>query len=355
MSNSNTRPLWETIPNAIRWFNYRYSLPKVWRSSCAIILGLKRVGTAEKSLVITGSISEDYARVWLFFAQKALDARQWNFVVVDSAGDMDARKFQGCEVVRFVNLYHGQKIDILLRRLLRAKDVFLCDDDKYVQQDVTPFIALLEDPQTLVVSLSPRFWWKFRIDGKEYLPMGSYGIILNSAKWLEHDLRLQSPAKLTSPYRIFMSDAKPQTRYNTADYANEQMLLQGYTVVTLPDSATLLGFDGLSAPRILLIKYGKAYVKEALARAEHYRDGSINGAVLKAMYGIVKFEHLYRTIFQEEPRFVSGFSETELSEVLENNTQLDSDQKTKAMTYFHDIDIVYQRLVDKVVSLDSGV
>jgi hypothetical protein len=346
MLTSNIRPVWETIPRAIRWFNYSYSLPRVWLSSCRVMLGCRRVGTSDKPLAITGSISEDYARLWLFFAQRSLNPRQWDFLIIDSAGDMDPRKFQGCRVVRFLNLYHGRKIDLLLRRLLRAEIVFLCDDDKYILQDVTPLVAHLDDPQTPVVSLSPRSWWKFRINGVEFLPMGSYALILKRSEWLRLALRLQSPANLTSPYKVFMPAAKPQTRYDTADYANEQLLLGGYSVVTLPDSPAVLGFDGLSAPRILLMKYGKAYVKEALLQAEHYRDGSTNGAVIKAMYAIVKLECLYRTIFQEEPRLSSGFSEAELREIVESNTHLDREQRARALAYFQQIDGIYQTLTD---------
>jgi hypothetical protein len=349
MSNHNIRPVWETKPKAIRWFNYSYSLPRVWLSSCKIMLGVKRIGTPERPLVITSSISEDYARLWLYFAQHALDPRQWDFLIIDSAGDMNSRKFPGCRVVRFLNLYHGRKIDILLRHLLRAEIVFLCDDDKYILQDVTPFVAHLADPRTPVVSLSPRSWWKFRIDREEFLPMGSYALVLKRSEWLGQGLRLQSPANLTSPYKVFMPSAKPQTRYDTADYANEQLLLRGFTVVTLPDTRAILGFDGLSAPRILLVKYGRTYVREALLQAEHYRDGSSNGSVMKAMYGIVKMEHLYRAIFHEEPRFSSGFSETELCEIVESNPHPDTEQKTEILAYFQQIDGVCQTLMDRLI------
>ena len=300
MATDTFRPARDTIPRAIRWFSYSYSLPKTWLSTCKVMLGFKKVGTSEKPLVVTSSISEDYARLWLFFAQQALDPRRWDFLTIDSAGDMDSRKFQGCTVVRFLNLYQGRKTDLLLRRLFRAEIVFLCDDDNYILQDVMPFAARLDGPQTPVVSLSPRSWWKFRINGEEFLPMGSYALVLRRSKWLRQGLRLQSPANLTSPYKVFMSGAKPQTGYDTADYANEQLLLGGYTVVTLPETRAILGFDGLRAPRILLLKYGKAYVKEVLLQAEHYRDGSTNGAVMKAKYAIVKLERLCRAIFRED-------------------------------------------------------
>jgi len=154
MSHNNIRPVWETTSQAIRWFSYSYSLPNVWLSICKIMLGLKRIGTSEKPLVITGSISEVYARLWLFFAQQALDPRQWGSLNIDSAGDVDSRKSTGCGVVRCLNLYHGREIGILPRHLLRAETVFLCDDDKYILQDVIPFVTYLDDPQTPGVSLS---------------------------------------------------------------------------------------------------------------------------------------------------------------------------------------------------------
>ena len=108
-----------------------------------------------------------------FFAQKVLSPQQWYFLVVDSTGDMRPEQFPQCAVIRFLNLYHGQKVDILLRRLVRAKIVFLCDDDKYILLDVMPFATGLNELQTPVVSLSPRTWWKFHIQGQEFLPMGS--------------------------------------------------------------------------------------------------------------------------------------------------------------------------------------
>jgi hypothetical protein len=126
-----------------------------------------------------------------------------------------------------------------------------------------------------------------------------------------------------------MSNAKPQAGYDTADYANEQLLLNGFTVVTLPGTEAILSFSGLSAPRILLMKYGKTYMKNALLQAEHYRNGSANGSVLKALYGIVKVEHLYGAIFHEEPRFSSGFSEAELCQIVESIIHLDQEQKNR--------------------------
>jgi hypothetical protein len=348
MSNNIPPPVWETIPKAVRWFNYAYSLPKVLLSSSKVMLGLTHVGKTNKPLVVTSSIAEDFARLWLHFAQKTLDPRQWDFLIIDSAGSMDTAKFPGCAVIRFVNVYHGQKIDIILRRAVSAEIVFLCDDDKYIIRDVMPFIPYLDHPLTPVVSLSPRTGWKFRINGEEFLPMGSYALVLRRSKWIQQDLRLQSPAKATSRHKIFMPATKPQNSYDTADYTNEQLLLHGYKVVTLPDARATLGFDGLSAPKILLMRYGKDYVRNALVQAEHYRPNSTNAAVMRAMYGMVKVEHLYRAIFGEEPRFLSGFSEAELREIIESNSRLDAEQRAITLEYFQKLDSIVHSLLNGV-------
>jgi hypothetical protein len=179
--------------------------------------------------------------------------------------------------------------------------------------------------------------------------MGSDALILKRSEWLRQGLRFRSPVNLTSPYKVFMPDAKRKPGYDTGDYANEQLLLRGYTVVTVPDTRAIRGFVGMSAPRLLLMKYGKAYVTDALLQAEHYRDGSTNGTVMKAMYTLVRIEHLYRTIFQEEPRLSSGFSETELREIVESNTHLDTEQKANVLADFRRIDAVYQTLMGKPI------
>ena len=64
----------------------------------------------------------------------------------------------------------------------------------------------------------------------------------------------------------------------------------------------LTGFDGLTAPRVLLMKYGKKYVKQALSSADHLREETMNGGTIRGIYGNIKVERLYREIFDEAPR-----------------------------------------------------
>jgi len=47
---------------------------------------------------------------------------------------------------------------------------------------------------------------------------------------------------------------------------NEQLLLSGYNVAILSDAEYVLGFKGLSDKRMLLMKCGKTYVKQASSK-----------------------------------------------------------------------------------------
>lgn len=342
-----TQPVWVALPRAIRWFNYQYSLPKVWLPSVKVLAGLERLENQDRPLVMTCSISEDYARLWLHCAQRSLGTGAWHFVIIDSAGDMDASLFPDCQVIRFLNIYHGKKMDRLLRNTLEVEHIFLCDDDKYILPPAAQALSYFDDPMTAVVSLAPRSWWSFRINEQDYLPMGSYALMFRRSIWRKEGLTFQSPTHLESQYRVFPPGVKQQPHYDTADYANERLLLAGYRVVTLADQEPLMvpGFDGMSGRRILLLKYGKAYVKQALSETQHFQEGSGNWAAIVSMYGIVKFERLYHHVFHTPPRLISGFSEDELLTIVERNPHPTQSQKERVFAYFETLNATYQRVL----------
>lgn len=339
-------PLWIAVPKAIRRFNLYHSLPRVWISTLFTVLGLSKLRLqSSKVLVLTCSISQDYARVWYHFAQKYLPRDHFEFLIVDSSGDFDPTLFSGCNLLRFANFYHGKKIDFLINRYLMSDLIFLCDDDKYPVSNISYLLDQFADPKVAAISLNPRSWYRFRIGEQDYLPMGSYSLIFRRSIFLKHNLRFR-PYKARSPYKVFPPTVKPQPSYDTADFANEKLLLLGYKIITFDDKEFVIGFDGLSAPRILLMKRGKDYTKKALLNARHFKEGSINGAVLRALYGIVKFEKLYIAIFNEPPKFLSGFSEEELVEIVEKHPELGELDKQNLLNYFHRLESIYRRLVE---------
>ncbi len=333
---------------AIKWFNYWYSLRKVWLSSLKVLAGFTKIGDPERPIVMTYSISEDYARVWFYFAQKALGQNNWDFLIIDSSGEIEPSKFEGCYIIRFLNLYHGKKVDILLRKILQSEIIFLCDDDKYILTEVSEYFQYFQDPKTPVVSLSPRSWWKFKIGTQEFLPMGSYALMFKRSFFLEHQLRFQPPRNSKSTLKVFPPGTKHQLAHDTADYANEKLLLAGYNIITLPDNDSILGFSGLSTRRILLLKYGKEFLKQALSQAKHYREGSGNRGAIRSLYGIVKLEQLYQKIFKTPPRLLSGFSEDELYRIVENNPNITRQQKEDVISCFKHVESTYRELLGHI-------
>lgn len=343
------KPIWEVAPKAVRWFNWQYSLPRVMLPGIYTAFGLKRIGDPERPIALTCSISEDYARLWLYFARKSLDPHKWDFLIIDSAGEMDPAKFQGGQVIRFFNIAHGLKVDFFLRKILKAELVFLCDDDMYLLKDVAKPLAYLENPDTPIVSLFPRNWWKFNINGQEYAPMGSFALLFKRRFLLEHHLKFQSPKGPGSPYKVMLPGSHSKLQhYDTADYMNEQLLLAGYRVMSVTEEQYVLGFKGLSDKRMLLMRYGSDYIRQALLEAKHYKKDSMNAINMLAMYSIVKFERLYRTIFQEEPKVASTFSEEALRQVVAQNLHADPQQKHLVQQDFDGLDETYNTLIRNI-------
>lgn len=176
--------------------------------------------------------------------------------------------------------------------------------------------------------------------------MGSYAVLFKKNIFLDRQLRFQSPPDVKSQFKVFPSGVKPQPGYDTADYANERLLLLGYNVVTLPNNDYILGFDGLSGRRILLLKYGKVYIKQALLEAKHYQEGTTNWGTIRSLYGVVKLEHLYRQIFHTPPQVLSGFSEGELRDIVERNPHVHRDQKEHVFSCFEQLESTYRKLVN---------
>lgn len=333
---------------AVRWFQWRYSMPKVAMSTLRGIFGWQRIGTSDKPLVMTCSISEDYARAWLFFLRQRLAEKDWDVMILDSAGDMNTAKLKGSSVIRLFNWHHGVKIDMALRKMIQTDTVFLCDDDMYLMKNLTTPLELLQESHTPIVSLFPRDWWTFDIQGQQFLPMGSFALLFKRQVLLQQQLKFASPTGLTSPYRVMEPGVKPRWNYDTADYMNEQLLLKGFTIPVLTKEQYVLGFKGLSDPRKLLMKYGKREVEVALQTVNHYKKGSVNGAILRSIYSIVKFEQLYQALFREKPAMVSGFTEQELRKIIKEHSRIDSEDKRGVNQFFDEMDEVYKRLINNI-------
>ena len=145
---------------------------------------------------------------------------------------------------------------------------------------------------------------------------------------------------------MFATGVKQQPGYDTGDYANEKMLLAGYHVETVHEQNITLGFDGLSGRIPLYLKYEKHYLTQVLLEAKHFRSSSSNGNVIRAMYGHLQAEKLYRKIFREEPKFTLKFSKKELLDILEKNPNLETKARDQIRTYFKKMEETYTKLIE---------
>lgn len=334
-------PLYVSVPKALRNFKLR-SMPRTALSTIAVLSGVKKSGS-DKNVALTFSISEDYARVWLHFAKKNLPGNAWDFVIVDCAGDMDPKKFHGADLVKFANISHGKKIDVFLYKYLKAPIVFLCDDDKYILSDLAPAVHELDNPRVAAVSLSPRDWYKVNVNGKEFFPMGSYAVMLKRDIITGNKLSFQSVNKEFKS-RVVEPGIKKPFGYDCADYANEQLLKLGYEIITDKYRDYVLGFDGLSTPRVFLIEFGKKFVLDSLSNISHYKKGSTNGVIARVLYGITKFEELFRHIFKTEPKFSSGLDPEKLRNCIQKNMRANEIDKEEVLSYYNEIESLCNRL-----------
>ncbi len=330
-----TLPLWVAAPRAFLYFNIFKSFPRTFLPSFGLFMRRSLGGSRARPVMLVFSISPDQLRVWYFFAKRQFDFSDWRLMIVDSSGLADPADFPLAEVFRFLNLYHGRKIDFFLRRI-PAATVMVCDDDKYFLRGAGPEQALLADPSVAAVSLSPRSSYYFQIGGMRHEPMGSYALLFKRDVFMKECLRFQSPRRAVSSYKGFPENAKRQRGYDTADYANERLLLAGYRIPST--EGAVAGFDGLSSSLVLSSLYPKARIAAMLAGAGHYRAASINGAVIRSLYCRARFENLFYGIFGVPPSFSAGFSDGELRLIAAANPSVSPSQKEEFREYCNGID-----------------
>ena len=338
----NMMPIYVSAPRAVRRFALQ-SLPRTAFSTLLVLAGLKK-SRSSKKVALTFSISEDYARLWHYFAHKNLPQSEWDIVIVDCAGSMNPQYFEDAEIIKFANRAHGKKIDTFLYKYLKSSIVFLCDDDKYIISDVSPAVHELEKPKIAAVSLSPRDWSTFKVGGVEHSLMGTYSLLMKRDVIVNNSLSFQS-VKRDFKNRIVQEGAKKPFGYDTADFANERLIEMGYEIITDKYHDTVLGFDGLSTPRILLMSYGKQYVLNALAQVNHYKRGSLNGVMARVLFGVVQFEILFRHIFKTDPAFSSRLTKQELVNAIEGNSKTSEMEKQDVLSDYSTIEEICRQLI----------
>jgi hypothetical protein len=135
----------------------------------------------------------------------------------------------GVRVFPLLNHPHGIKLDLFIQRICCAPYVVVTDDDVFWMSEKPLRWALAEfeaDERVAVVSLMPRDTASSVLEGKVPQPMGSFCLVIRRDLWIKEGLSfriVQPPA--SEGYGWF---------YDTADFANVELLKRGYRVVIAP-------------------------------------------------------------------------------------------------------------------------
>ncbi|PKN92351.1 MAG: hypothetical protein CVU44_14520 [Chloroflexi bacterium HGW-Chloroflexi-6] len=174
---------------------------------------------------------------------------------------------QSWVVKHLLNYSHGQKSDLFFLKVCKSEYVVVCDDD-VLWLDSTPIEwalqQMMSDPKVAVVSLLPRGRFQWAIDGKSYQPMGSYCLVVRRSIWQKENLPFLSiPGPSINPQSY-------KGEYDTADYANVELIKRGYRVVIAPDNIRehIIGLKGISSAIMDIHKHKAGILSEISIPAE---------------------------------------------------------------------------------------
>jgi hypothetical protein len=258
-------------------------------------------------------------RVWHHFARRYTDPSSVDIVIYDCGSRLHDKHFSNALIKRHPNVDHGRKIDHCIGRIIKTPLVFLSDDDSFILNDETePFAAhaLLSEAKAAVLSYKPREWWSFSINGRSYPTMGSYSLVFKADVIRDEELSFRAQPTDNPAIR------NGSGYYDTADYANEQLLLRGYEVlVPEPEvrgkmvrsySAVSSGFVNFASRRWKTYHLTKT-------RSGWSRIIERDARKMEWACGVAATMSLYRLVFGEEPQFNDFFNYDDLEEMANRN------------------------------------
>jgi hypothetical protein len=270
-----------------------------------------------RTTLFTCSIYPDLTRIWHHFARRYTDPSSVEIMIYDCGSRLRKEHFPDATIRRHPNVEHGKKIDHCIGSSIRTPLVFLSDDDSFIlNQETEPLAAhaLLSKAKAAGLSYKPRGWWTLDINGCSHPVMGSYSLVFKADV-----IRKEKLSFRTRP------TGNPAIRngsgyYDTADYANEQLLLRGYEVmVPEPEvrgkmvrsyAAVSNGFVNFARRRW----YSKSYLLTR-HRSDWSKIIQVDTRKMEWACGVAATIELYRRIFAEEPQFNDFFVYDDLEEL----------------------------------------
>jgi hypothetical protein len=204
---------------------------------------------------LTFSVVPRMTAIWAAFIHRAITSSTKRVIVGDCSGGFHRARQPGLEatVIPFLNYGHGQKLDIFMQKVCQAEYVVVSDDDVFWLDNVPwdwVMASFEANSRLAIASLVPRERFRWNINGEFRQPMGSYCLVLRREIWLRENLSFKQVA-LPSP-----NPKSYKGQYDTADFANLELLRRGYEVVVAPPEirSHLAVFKGLSSGLVRIQK-----------------------------------------------------------------------------------------------------
>lgn len=286
--------------------------------------------------LITFTIHPDLARVWHFFATRSLrGCPEVQIVIVDCSGRLDNSHFPQTVVVPFCNFSHARKVDFFYTYLIEGPYVWLCDDDVMIigsESFLRAYKELRTNDDLAVVSFCPR-GWSIPVEGQLHKAMGTYSILFSRNVFMREGLSF-SPFQSDRP-----EIGRIKGYYDTADFANEQLLRKGYRVLTDGYESDQIGFVGTSTSMLKCL--------QTPSRQEEYIARMIDRRPQTAAYHLVglfcnwKIVQLFRHIFSRDPLW---YPPVEPNALLRYTERLPEAERAQALALFERYEENYDRL-----------
>lgn len=204
---------------------------------------------------VTFSVIPNLTRLWARLMHGAIPDNRARLCVGDCSGGFGKLPAleTPIEIFPLLNYLQGFKLDLFMEKVLTSEYVVVSDDD-VMWLDPVPWQWAMEqfaaDERLAVVSLVPRERFRWEVNGRSHQPMGSYCLIVRSSIWRRERLSFEAVRKPSPNPKSFGGN------YDTADYANLELINKGYCVAVAPPEirAHLVAFKGISSGLIRVQK-----------------------------------------------------------------------------------------------------
>jgi len=283
--------------------------------------------------VLTFSIHPDLARIWYHYALKNVRADEAQIIIVDCSGQINPRLFEKATIMRSWNYSHSEKIDHMIKEHITTRFVWLSDDDVMIVnsnwEDMFTKYWQSSEKEPAVISFQPR-GWNITSGVKA---MGCYSILFDKDIFIREKLSFK-PVRSTNSLI-----GRSTGYYDTADFANQQLLEKGYSIYLCDQSGPeriVLGFTGTSMAFVELLKG-----REEFLRGLSNTESKIASYSLTGSFCVNKVAELYKYIFSIDPTWKPPLKQDEIISLSE---KLLPEDKLKALSLFERFEHNFEEL-----------